>query len=286
MRRWVAAAVLTMTAHGACAADMPDLWDNAPLRGGITELSSTSVNWQGVYVGGHIGYTGANMDLSNATQSLTAYMLQNTFIQGPVSGWTLLGKANPDSVGFGGFVGYNAQWDDVLLGVEGSYTHLSNLSGSQSNTLPAISITGTCVTPPAGDVDQCAAQLSGAATATVTDVATFRGRAGWAVGNFLPYMFGGLAVGRVNVTTSATVKETDTFYNTTTNAFDGSQSSTLSQSQTNIVYAYGYTAGLGLEAMLTRGLFARGEYEYIKFNAVNNISIQLNTVRVGLGYKF
>ena len=27
------------------------------------------------------------------------------------------------SSGFGGFVGYNSQWDDVVIGVELNYTH-------------------------------------------------------------------------------------------------------------------------------------------------------------------
>ena len=45
----------------------------------------------------------------------------------------------------------------------------------------------------------------GNASLQIKDVVTFRGRAGWATGDFMPYMFGGLAVGRVDVARSATV---------------------------------------------------------------------------------
>jgi outer membrane immunogenic protein len=288
MRRWMLAAAVAVTAQGAQAADLPDLSDLPVLRGGLTDgLSQPTVNWQGVYVGGHASYSSANMDFSKATQPLTNFMLENTYIQQEVSGWTLLGKTSPVSPGFGGFVGYNAQWDDALLGVEANYTHLSNLNGSQSNnSLPSITVPGSCVTPPAGDTDQCSAQLSGAASAQITDVMTLRGRAGYAFGNFMPYMFGGLALGRAVVTNSATVVETDAFYNSTTNAYDRSQTQTYAQSQSSTMFVYGYTAGVGMEAMLAGGLFARAEYEYIKFNSVRDINIQMSTVRAGLGYKF
>ena len=34
------------------------------------------------------------------------------------------------------------------------------------------------------------------------------------------------------------------------------------------------------------GLFMRGEWEYIQFMSVKDIDTTINTVRVGLGYKF
>jgi opacity protein-like surface antigen len=281
-------ASVAAAAQSAQAADLPDLSDMPVLRGGITDgLSRSSVNWQGAYIGGQVGYSSANMDFSNATQSLTAYMLQNLSYQGEVSGFTLLGKTSPSGIGFGGFVGYNAQWDDAVLGIEANYNHFSNLTGSQvNNQLPAVNVPGGCLAVPSGDSDLCGVQLSGSASARLTDELTLRGRAGWAVGNFMPYMFGGLALGLADITRTATLVQTDFIsgpvpvnpnpvlagYNATT--------------PNNNVFTYGYTAGFGLEAMLWGGLFARGEYEYVKFATVKNINIQMSTVRGGLGYKF
>jgi opacity protein-like surface antigen len=47
---------------------------------------------------------------------------------------------------------------------------------------------------------------------------------------------------------------------------------------------YGYSAGLGVDVNLIGGLFARFEYEYIRFTA--SVDTSINTARAGLGYKF
>jgi opacity protein-like surface antigen len=47
---------------------------------------------------------------------------------------------------------------------------------------------------------------------------------------------------------------------------------------------YGYTAGLGMDINLIGGLFMRGEWEYVRFTA--SVDTSINTVRLGLGYKF
>jgi outer membrane immunogenic protein len=290
MRRWVVAAVLAGIAHGAQAADLPDFSDLPVLRGPFTDgLSTSTVNWQGAYVGGQFGYTSGNMDFSKATASLTNFMLQNLALANNVSGWTLLGKASPTSTSFGGFVGWNSQWDDVILGIEANYNRLSNLSGSSTNTLPLINIPAGCLVPPSGETDICGAKLSGTASAKVTDVLTLRGRAGWAIDNFLPYMFGGLALGRADVSRSATVTQVDTFYTSTPPIVQVGLPTVTTYSKSEAssgLFTYGYTAGLGLEAMLYGNVFARGEYEYVKFMTVKNVDIHLNTVRAAVGYKF
>ena len=47
---------------------------------------------------------------------------------------------------------------------------------------------------------------------------------------------------------------------------------------------YGYSAGLGVDVQLIGGLFLRAEWEYIRFTA--SVDTSINTVRAGLGYKF
>jgi opacity protein-like surface antigen len=47
---------------------------------------------------------------------------------------------------------------------------------------------------------------------------------------------------------------------------------------------YGYTAGLGIDINIVGGLFARAEYEYVRFTT--SVDTNINTVRAGLGYKF
>ena len=143
--------------------------------------------------------------------------------------------------------------------------------------------------------------LTGAASLQVKDVFTLRGRAGWATGNFLPYVFGGLAIGRMDVyrsVTSNVVLQDDS--TTTTTALDGTVTTTtnppvfsyipsLSQTQTQQRtnnFAAGWTGGLGVEYMVWGNLFMRGEWEYVKFLSVMNTSVSLNSLRAGIGYKF
>ncbi len=292
MRRWVLAAVMAGIAHGAQAADLPDLGGMPALRGGFSEgLGQTSVNWQGAYVGGQFGYTSGNMDFSRATQSLTNSLLQNLSLASIVAGFTLLGKTSPTSTSFGGFVGWNSQWDDVVLGIEANYNRFSGLKGTASNnSLPFVNVDNqNCFAPPPGDVGVCGVQLTGSASANVTDALTLRGRAGWSIDNFLPYMFAGVALGRADITRSATVTISDTFFNPGPPAFQDGPTvfGRFSKTQvSNGVFTYGYTAGLGLEAMLFGNVFGRAEYEYIKFMTAQNVDIHMNTVRAAVGYKF
>lgn len=298
MRRLVMATVFAAVAQGAWAADLPDLSDLPVLRGGITDgLSRSSVNWQGAYVGGQVGYSSANMDFSNATSSLVSQMTQNSILQSIVSEWTVMGKSSPTSTSFGGFVGYNAQWDDVVLGVEANYSHFSNMAGLSTGSVGPLAVTPAGETPPPNHTYVYNVALRGSATAQLTDAMTFRGRAAYAVGNFLPYMFGGVAIGRVNYSRNVALDDTIYNYLTTTTVVNQTTVSnttlvgtstqpTLSAADSGTAYAYGYTAGFGLETMLWGGLFARGEYEYIKFTSIKNIGITTNTVRAGLGYKF
>src|SRR5665213_2104896 len=132
MRRLLLAAAIFGTVSGAQAADMPDL---PVLRGGFTDgLSTAKVNWQGYYIGGQAGYGSSDENFNGTNQSLTAAMLANTVIENDlaVSRWGLnLGKSPARSSGYGGFAGYNSQWDDVVIGVEASYLH-GSFGGSSS----------------------------------------------------------------------------------------------------------------------------------------------------------
>jgi opacity protein-like surface antigen len=47
---------------------------------------------------------------------------------------------------------------------------------------------------------------------------------------------------------------------------------------------YGYTAGLGIDINLMAGLFVRAEWEYVRFT--QQVDANINTMRLGLGYKF
>jgi opacity protein-like surface antigen len=112
-------------------------------------------------------------------------------------------------------------------------------------------------------------------------MATFRARAAYAWGCFLPYMFGGFALGKADIARSVTV------YDAVSSTINGPFTPLATLSATDAVHnhlIYGYTAGLGVDVNLVGGLFMRAEWEYIRFTS--QVETNINTVRAGLGYKF
>lgn len=299
MRKLLLAVAMLGITQGAHAADMPEF---PALRGSFPEgLSKVTRNWEGWYAGGQVGYSSADIDFSHATKTLTNSLMQNSILQAPLAGWGLLSKNHTQSSGFGGFVGRNYQWDDVILGFEANYNYMSNLASSSSNSATRAIVNPTGSSPPAGHTYTYNINLAGNAALQIKDVVTLRARAGWASGDFLPYMFGGLAVGRMAAARSVTIAgNLQDDYDVTTISSNGftSVSNTvhhtdlfslapLSQgdARANSLVA-GWTAGLGTEYMLFGNIFMRAEWEYVKFLTVKDMTSGMNTVRAGVGYKF
>lgn len=295
MRRLLLAAAMLGTVSAAHAADLSDL---PILRGSYTDgLSKTSHNWDGTYVGGNAGYTANATDFGQSVVGLTNYIFRDSVLQAPTATWSLLNKTNTQGVNFGGFVGRNWQWYDAILSLEGTYSYFGNLSTGSSGSNSLVIVNPAGETRPAGVTNNYAVSLTGAATAQVKDMVSLRGRVGWDGGDFMPYAFFGAAVGRMDVSRTVTsvvslrqdVTSTDLFGNTTTTlgAWTSvpAQSGTQGQHRTN-TFAVGWTAGLGLEYCIWNGLFARVEYEYVRFSPVMNTQVTLNNARLGLGYKF
>lgn len=292
MRRFVVAAIMAAAAQTARAADLPDLTDLPILRGALG--GGINRNWDGYYVGGQAGYTAPAMDFSAASSSATNFLLRNSVLQSPVSNWRLFGKTDIQSTSFGGFVGRNYQWDNVVIGLEANYSHMSNKTFSSVSNVMARGIVnpdGEFV--PANHVYTHNVTLAGNASMAIHDIMTFRGRAGQAIGDWLPYMFGGVAVARVDDArfVSITGNLTDVFTDTSTTPATITTTVTpmtpltAGESRKNNFIA-GYTAGLGTEVMLGGNLFLRAEWEYIKFSPIKDIKASINTGRLGLGYKF
>jgi outer membrane immunogenic protein len=292
MRGLVLAAVVFGAVSGAQAADMPDF-----LRGSISAPAPTR-NWDGWYAGGQVGYTSADMDFSHAPKTMTNFMLRNSVLQEPLSMWVLLSKNHAQATGFGAFVGRNYQSDDLVFGIEANYNYMPNLSSSSSDSMSLLIVDPPGENPPTGHTHTYDTTLVGKASLQVKDVVTFRGRAGWATGNFLPYVFGGLAVGRVDVSRTATVSYTkyDDYDVTTivggiptvvhhTDNLGSNTYPTANERRTNS-FVVGWTAGLGAEYMFWDNVFLRAEWEYVRFVSVKDISFSTNNVRAGIGYKF
>jgi opacity protein-like surface antigen len=190
-----------------------------------------------------------------------------------VSSWNMgLGKQSVHTTAWGAFAGYNSQWDDVVLGVEGSYMH-GKFGGSATASRALQKQLSDGLLHTIG--------VTASSQISISDMATIRGRAGYAMGCFLPYAFFGLALGNADIGQSVTIQEY-------VSAPDGSSGGFLPPLNANDVQhnhlIYGYSAGLGVDVNLIGGLFARAEYEYVRFTS--SVDTNISTARVGLGYKF
>lgn len=221
--RLAAAVVVLVSALASTHVNAADMPDDSFLRGSYFDVGPPgSVRWDGFVFGAQVGYSNLNADFTDSTTAAT------------------LSESTTNSAEFGGFLGYNIQWDNLVIGFDGAYNRPSSLNTSST---------------------------SGTATSSLKliDYATFRARAGYAFGQFLPYAFLGGAAGRMNYST--------TVAGTVTQSRDGA-------------YAAGGVAGIGVDVSILPNVFVRGEYEYVVFSQVGSIRSSLNTARVGLGLRF
>lgn len=260
----VMSALVVGSAHAA------DLSDMSWLRGTVGE---TTMRWDGLQLGAQIGMSNLNADFANADSSQVAYILRNTTLEDEFSPstWTTLPKGTTNGGQFGGFIGYNMQWDRLVLGGDIAYNRMQSLQNSSADSIDRIVNTSDGV--------QHNVLIQSSASLRLVDYATFRARAGYAFGQFLPYAFLGGAVGRFNYASTATV----------TDQMSGAQTGTAVGTATDArdnVFAAGFTTGLGLDVALLPNVFLRGEWEYTVFAPVNGIRSWLNTGRVGIGVRF
>lgn len=276
MRRFLFAAAMFGVATAAQAADMPDF-----LRGSLVPAVSARPNWQGVYIGGQASYGAADMDFTNSGQDLLKKLLNNIDIEDKfnISSWPLQYTTSTRNSGYGGFFGYNAQWTDVVVGVELNYIHgkFFNFSGgSQSRTFMFPTDYQTTAT------------IKSDSSMLIRDYGSLRVRGGYAWGCFLPYLFGGVALGQADFNRSASYDIKYRYVGTQIPPLPDLPSTGSFTNQAadiaNAHFMYGYSGGLGVDMMLVANLFVRAEWEYMRFTAP--VDTTINTVRAGIGYKF
>jgi outer membrane immunogenic protein len=267
---------------GAWAADYEPS-DFPTLRGSNPYIPATPrhTNWGGFYAGGQAGYSASYMDFSKAGRSINAFDPNVTFTApfGSVSTWASLGTDNGKAPTYGAFVGYNWQFDDLILGFEANYNHTSlfgSASGTRCYNTPAVTGCDPAIT--LGDGNPYNATATATASMRITDYATVRLRAGWVVDNVLPYAMIGLAVGRAEISRYATATGTPTGAGTPFTRTEGTFNSSM--------LTWGYSAGLGADWLIVPDVFVRAEYEFVKFMLVSDFRSQIHNGRLGLGVRF
>ena len=192
-------------------------------------------------------YVGADIGYAWGRDSTTEYFTATNALTGL--------KWDYDTKGLTGglFAGGNYQTGPLVLGLEADI-ELADIKGGFND--PA---------------------LGGAGNTRIDWQGSARGRLGFAADKALFYGTGGLAFANIS----------HTYYNLVAGSFE-----TTSGVRT------GWTAGAGVEVALTPNILARAEYRYTDFGSYRYDSVvtfpgltgqqepRLNTVRVGLAYKF
>lgn len=231
----LAGATVFALTQAASAADLPV---KAPVY--KAPVVAPAYNWTGFYVGANIGYSWGRQDV-----------LVDDF---------LLGTPHVDGVIGGGQVGYNWQWNQLVLGLE------ADIQGSGQKG------DGSFIPGP-----NLRVVTSYAFTDKLDWFGTVRGRIGYAIDRWLPYVTGGWAYGGGSISGTTT---------TPTGSFSGSKT-----------YS-GWTVGGGLEYAFLNNWSAKVEYLYIDFGDGPSVAVPPspavltggrltdNIARVGVNYKF
>lgn len=239
-------------------------------------MLSSYTRWDGLYGGGHLGNSSMAVNFGNAASSEVAFILRNTTLEAEIapSDWTTLPSSTTNSMQYGGFIGYNWQWNEAVIGLDVGYSRLSSMSTTASDSIARIVSTSDSVSH--------SVQIDSSSSITLTDYATLRARLGYAVGQFLPYAVVGGAVGRFNYATSATVTDNWTPSGGATVNFGP-----ITQSDAkNDAFAAGFVVGAGMDVALLPNVFVRGEWEFTGFAPVAGIRTSIHAARVGAGIRF
>jgi opacity protein-like surface antigen len=312
MRTLTFAILTTLTLGGAFPVQAADL-DYGVLRGPDYEPPAPSIDWNGVYIGGQGGYTSASLQHKNVFQEMLAseFRLRDIESQYSASSLLTIPSTRVQGSSYGAYAGFNYQFDEAVVGLEVDYTRFER-TGTASNGI------GRIVTTTAGMSETI--NLYGESTTKIEDYGTIRARGGWAFGNFLPYVTGGVAIGRAIVTDQALVQnygyDAKTYaanqvltsgspayvyrhdYQSFNPSYPGNNSSPTGATQTVPAAPVaiskeptektvgGIALGAGLEFAVTQNFILRGEYQYVLFNDFDGHKVNLNTVRGGAAVKF
>ena len=232
----------------------------SPITGPFATGAPFPFDWTGVYLGGQIGYSWG--DSSGDGFASTPGGL---FATGRLS--------DAQGVIGGGHVGYNYQFDQWVLGVEGS---VDGAAISRDTLIPAVDPTGVAWWTAGSVAGTFRSDLQG----------SVRARAGYTFDRLLVYGTGGLAIGQFSSQlTLAGVDLIGPFFTST-----GEHSTTRT----------GWTVGGGLEYALNTHWSLRSEYRYSDFGYLrDDFSVPVdgfqlsasrhvaqNQLQVGFSYKF
>jgi outer membrane immunogenic protein len=268
------AAVVSLLGAPAMAADLaPRVYTKAPPPVALYD-------WTGFYVGVNGGY-GWGRASDTFTTALPAFSASQN-----MNGWV-----------FGGQAGYNWEFNrNWVLGIEGDV----EATGQRGTATLGPNSVVTVFTPPLGALVLPTITTTTTTTGSLEEklpwLGTLRGRIGFLpTDRVLLYATGGLAVGEVKTTGSATVATSSV---ASFGVAPGPTGATVLASSSTT--RAGWTVGAGVEGAIAGNWTAKLEYLYVDLGTINNTftgvgafapfttsaHVTDNIVRAGVNYKF
>ena len=251
--------------------------------------------WSGFYVGGNAGYAWGSdkstLSITDGPTLLNCHFCNPSDIAAAASGGSI--SSSPDGFTGGGELGYNWQASNWVYGAEFDFEAFSQSQTANNNISLPVNPGGSTGCTVGVTPVPCVASFS---TSVKTDwLLTIRPRIGYAWGQTLAYVTGGLAVTRLNFSQS--------YADNINWGASAGGSLTTSASKTRA----GWVIGGGVEQGLGSHWSLKAEYLYVRFNGLNDNStlthaypggtdfanfsnnidhLSSNIVRVGLNYRF
>ena len=185
------------------------------------------------------------------------------------------GNNDSTATHFGGFVGYQQQWDGAVVGLEGTYNWLDK-SVAASNT-----ISGSFALP-AQCLDLFRGRLGDGAHHRLRHD-SHEGRLG---GEQLHHALCDLRHCPRARWTSRAPPWSHRWPAPPRRPGSPSPAPFTVSEVLNNQFGYGYAAGVGVDFCLMANLFARLEYEYVQFPDFQGLNAHLHNVRAGAAFKF
>lgn len=227
--------------------------------------NSKGTLWEGAYAGINAGYgTGNLQNYTNTSvidkQTNTVESITNSsntsYLAGAVAG---------------GQFGYNHVFANrIMLGAEADINWADIYNTATPTNTSSLSVESTARKFPNDPVEMGASYTTGYGRVGMDWVGTVRGRLGYDLGKFLPYVTGGLAYGEI--TSSNHTTETSVEY-IARGAFPFPPVSTFEPSGSysrgsSASVSAGWAAGAGAEYMVADGWSVKGEYLYTSIGGV------------------
>lgn len=293
--RFQISAVAALALASAVASALPAIAADYPVLRGTSSPSlppapmihENPSPWEGFYIGGLAGNNAVSFNPGNSAADMVRNgpLMRSTFFEGQGASRNLqIPTYSSRGAMFGAFGGYNMQVGEVVIGLEADYTRVGR-SGSATGVDIGRRYVNT-------DGSQRAnVTLNGTSSTRLDDLMTMRLRAGYVMGNIMPYMTGGFAIGygRTSTTSRADVSLQNSVGGNNTGVW-GPEVAAVGSPETLVnarrnAFMFGFTGGAGVEALFG-GLILRGEYLFSRIQAQGGTIIDVNQARLGAGVKF